>query len=139
LSSASALARSFAGLTVALASGSHSPPKLFSSSTRSPRSPATIARAPTCTSARAALTVVRACEESRSAVTICSTVAPASVRGSARFSLLSAVIAMGDRRGYCHASAWLFPWSGRTHPSCVWRRLAAKHRAGNGPVVRQHV
>ena len=120
-----ALLRSLNGLTVALANGIHSPPNALSSVTSGPSSAAMSARAPDCSSAWATLTAVRATGPSRSAGTICSTVAPASVRaGSAAVAVIRCSPdpdPFQPRFGVRRRPFALI------RPSCVHRPLAAKH------------
>jgi hypothetical protein len=91
-SSSSALRRSFNGLSVVLANGSHSPPNERNSSTSGPSAAATMARAPAYTRARAMPTAVRASTVSRSDGMICNTAAPANVRGRIRAPSTSAAV-----------------------------------------------
>ena len=78
---ARALRLSRNGLTVALTSGTHSPPDAVSSPTSGPSSAATSTRAPACRSAATTSIAVRATGSSRKAGTICRIVAPTKVGG----------------------------------------------------------
>src|SRR5262245_51567100 len=104
------------GLTVALTSGTQSPPHAVSSETSGPSSAATSARPPDCTSAEATLSAARAIGSSRKAGTICRTVASAKVRGCAWLSSLLTE-AIPSTRSACLSLG---------HPCIQWRQ-AAKH------------
>src|SRR5665213_2559728 len=95
-----ALPRMRKGLTLSFAIGSHSPPKARSSPTSGPPSPATMARAPDCSSVNAMSTAAWLAGSSRNAGTSCRMVAPVSERGLARrrfeFAPLRSASACGE-------------------------------------------